>query len=150
MTTTDDAIGPIDFVLIEFDPDRATGEAAAALLDIVDQGIVRLLDVALLAKAADGSVAAIDLAEIAAEEAGGFAGVAGAQSGLISDEDLAEAGAALEAGKMGAIIIYENAWAAPFVVAARRAGGEMIASQRLPAQDVLDLLDALEAADAAN
>lgn len=141
MTTDDDAIGPIDFILIELDPDKLKGEAAAALLDLVDAGIVRLLDVALLAKDADGNVAAIDLGDAA----GDFAAVAGAQSGLLSDEDLAEAGDALEPGKVGAIIVYENAWAAPFAAAVRRAGGELIASARLTAQEVLDALDALEA-----
>ncbi|MCB1014850.1 MAG: hypothetical protein KDB10_06995 [Acidimicrobiales bacterium] len=145
MTIDDDAIGPIDFILIELDPDKLRGEAAAALLDLVEAGVVRLLDVALLAKDADGDVAAIDLAEAAAEAAGDFGAIAGAQSGLLSDEDLAEAGDALEPGKVGAIIVYENAWAAPFAAAVRRAGGELIASARIPAQDVLDALDALDA-----
>ena len=121
MTIDDDAIGPIDFILIELDPDKLRGEAAAALLDLVEAGVVRLLDVALLAKDADGDVAAIDLAEAAAEAAGDFGAIAGAQSGLLSDEDLAEAGDALEPGKVGAIIVYENAWAAPFAAAVRRA-----------------------------
>lgn len=145
MTIDDDAIGPIDFILIELDPDKLRGEAAAALLDLVEAGVVRLLDVALLAKDADGDVAAIDLAEAAAEAAGDFGAIAGAQSGLLSDEDLAEAGDALEPGKVGAIIVYENAWAAPFAAAVRRAGGELIASARIPAQDVLGALDALDA-----
>jgi len=145
VTIDDDAIGPIDFILIELDPDKLRGEAAAALLDLVEAGVVRLLDVALLAKDADGDVAAIDLAEAAAEAAGDFGAIAGAQSGLLSDEDLAEAGDALEPGKVGAIIVYENAWAAPFAAAVRRAGGELIASARIPAQDVLDALDALDA-----
>ncbi len=145
MTTDAEAIGPIDFILIELDPDKVRGEAAAAVLDLVDAGIVRLLDVALLAKDEDGNVAAVDLAEAAAEAAGDFAAVAGARSGLLSDEDLAEAGEALQPGKLGALLVYENAWAAPFVAAVRRAGGELVASARINAADVLDALDALEA-----
>ncbi|HMQ26285.1 MAG TPA: DUF6325 family protein [Acidimicrobiales bacterium] len=145
MTTDAEAIGPIDFVLIELDPEKVRGEAAAAVLDLVDAGIVRLLDVALLAKDGDGTVVAVDLAEAAAEAAGDFSAIAGARSGLLSDEDLAEAGAALEPGKLGALLVYENAWAAPFVAAVRRAGGELVASARINAADVLDALDALEA-----
>lgn len=144
MTTDAEAIGPIDFILIELDPDKVRGEAAAAVLDLVDAGIVRLLDVALLAKDEDGNVAAVDLAEAAAEAAGDFSAIAGARSGLLSDEDLAEAGEALEPGKLGALLVYENAWAAPFVAAVRRAGGELVASARINAGDVLDALDALE------
>lgn len=144
MTTDAEAIGPIDFILIELDPDKVRGEAAAAVLDLVDAGIIRLLDVALLAKDADGDVAAVDLAEAAAEAAGDFSSIAGARSGLLSDEDLAEAGDALQPGKLGALLVYENAWAAPFVAAVRRAGGELVASARINAADVLDALDALE------
>jgi hypothetical protein len=139
-----EAIGPIDFVLIELDPDKVRGEGAAALLDLVEAGTIRLLDVALLAKDEAGDVAAVDLAEAAAEAAGDFSAIAGAQSGLLSDEDLAEAGDALQPGKVGALIVYENAWAAPFVAAVRRAGGELVASARISAQDLLDTLDALD------
>jgi hypothetical protein len=145
-TADTDAIGPIDYVLIEIDPGKATGEVAAALIDLVDSGTVRLLDVALVAKEADGTALRVDLNAID-NVAPGFNSVAGAQSGLLSDEDIAEAATVLDPGKLGAIIVYENAWAAPFVAAARRAGGEMIASARIPAQDLIDALDAADAAD---
>ena len=143
MTTDAEAIGPIDFILIELDPDKVRGEAAAAVLDLVESGTIRLFDVALLAKDLDGNVAAVDLAEAA----GDFSAIAGAQSGILDDEDIVAAGEALEPGKLGALLVYENAWAAPFVGAVRRAGGELIASARINAADVLDALDALEAAD---
>ena len=147
MTTDTEAIGPIDFILIELDPDKVRGEAAAAVLDLVESGTIRLFDVALLAKDLDGNVAAVDLAHVAAEEAGDFSAIAGAQSGILDDEDIVAAGEALEPGKLGALLVYENAWAAPFVGAVRRAGGELVASARISAADVLDALDALEAAD---
>ena len=148
MTTDAEAIGPIDFILIELDPDKVRGEATAAVLDLVESGIIRLFDVALLAKDLDGNVAAVDLADVSEEAvaaAGDFSAVAGAQSGILDDEDLAAAGEALEPGKLGALLVYENAWAAPFVAAVRRAGGELVASARINAGDVLDALDALEA-----
>lgn len=146
MTTDAEAIGPIDFILIELDPDKVRGEAAAAVLDLVESGTIRLFDVALLAKDLDGNVVAVDLAEAAAD-AGDFSAIAGAQSGILDDEDIITAGEALEPGKLGALLVYENAWAAPFVGAVRRAGGELIASARINAADVLDALDALDAAD---
>lgn len=147
MTTDAEAIGPIDFILIELDPDKVRGEAAAAVLDLVERGTIRLFDVALLAKDLDGNVVAVDLADVAAEAAGDFSAIAGAQSGILDDEDIVAAGEALEPGKLGALLVYENTWAAPFVGAVRRAGGELIASARINAADVLDALDALEAAD---
>ena len=140
MTTDAEAIGPIDFILIELDPDKVRGEAAAAVLDLVDSGIIHLFDVALLAKDLDGNVAAVDLAEAA----GDFSAIAGAQSGILDDEDIVAAGEALEPGKLGALLVYENAWAAPFVAAVRRAGGELVASARINACYVLYSLDALE------
>ena len=148
MTTDAEAIGPIDFILIELDPDKVRGEAAAAVLDLVESGIIRLFDVALLAKDLDGNVAAVDLADVAeeaAEAAGDFSAIAGAQSGILDDEDIIAAGEALEPGKLGALLVYENAWAAPFVAAVRRAGGELVASARINAADVLEALDALDA-----
>ena len=147
MTTDAEAIGPIDFILIELDPDKVRGEAAAAVLDLVESGTIRLFDVALLAKDLDGNVVAVDLADVAADAAGDFSAIAGAQSGILDDEDILAAGEALEPGKLGALLVYENAWAAPFVGAVRRAGGELVASARINAADVLDALDALEAND---
>lgn len=148
MSTEDtDVVGPVDYVLIEFDADKVTGEAGAAILDLVEAGTIRLYDVALLAKAEDGSVTAVDLADLTADVPGDFTTLAGARSGLLDDEDIAEAGAAVTPGKVAAILVYENAWARPFVAAARRGGGEMIASARIPAQDLMDALDAADAAD---
>lgn len=148
MSTQDaEVVGPVDYVLIEFDTEKMTGEAGTAILDLVEAGTIQLYDVALVAKSADGEVTPVDLTDLTAEVPGDFSTLAGARSGLLDDEDLAEAGATLTPGKVGAILVYENAWARPFVVAARRAGGEMVASARIPAQTLLDALDAADAAD---
>ncbi len=137
----DDIHGPVDFVLLEFPGDREpTGEAAAELARLVESGIIRLYDLAVIQKQADGTFSGIVLDEIE-----GFAAFAGARSGLLGDDDLAEAAAAMAPGTIAALIVYENAWAAPFVGAARRAGGELIATARIPAQDLMDALDALDA-----
>ena len=74
-----------------------------------------------------------------------FSSFAGARSGLLGDDDVAQAGEVMEPGTIAVLIVYENTWAIPFVAAARRAGGEMVATTRIPAQDVMEALDALDA-----
>ena len=145
--TDNDVPGPIDFVLIEFPGDNLTGEAGAALLDLVDRGIVRVFDILIARKDADGTFSGVDIADLTAEGLGGFAAFAGARSGLLGDDDLARAAGAMAPGTMAALIVYENTWAIPFVAAAHRAGGQLIASERIPAQAIIDALDALDAAD---
>jgi hypothetical protein len=134
--------GPIDFVLIEFPRDRLTGEASKALLDLVERGVIRLYDLMVISKNEDGSVEALELTD--SPETGGFAYFAGARSGLLGNDDLREAASAMEPGTVAALIVYENTWAIPFVAAARNSGGELIASARIPATDVMDALEALE------
>jgi Family of unknown function (DUF6325) len=145
-----DVHGPIDFLLVEFQAERMTGEAAAALLDLVERGIVRVYDLLVVRKELDGTFSGIDLADISADGLGGFAAFAGARSGLLGDDDLAQAADAMEPGTMAAMIVYENTWAIPFVAAAQRNGAQVIASARIPADVVTEVLDELEAADAAN
>jgi hypothetical protein len=142
--TTRDVHGPIDFILIEFSADRLTGGAAQALLDLVDKGIVALYDVLVVGKADDGTVYALDLADNVAQ-VGGFADLAWVRSGLLTDEEMQEAAATMQPGTLAVLIVYENTWAVPFVAAAMESGGEVIAGARIPAQSVMDALDALEA-----
>jgi hypothetical protein len=147
--STDDVIGPIDVILLEAKRENLTGEAGAALLDLVDQGIVHIYDLVLLEKDADGTFSGIELTDLEADMLGGFAAFAGARSGLLGDDDLAAAADAMAPGTVAALIVYENAWAVPFVAAARRAGAELVASTRIPANVINDVLDELEAAEAA-
>jgi dihydroorotase-like cyclic amidohydrolase len=139
MTTSAAVHGPIDYVLIEFPGDRLTGEAGPALLDLVEQGTIHLLDLLVISKGADGSVGALELSD-----AGEFAAFVGASSGMLGDDDLRQAAEAMTPGTVAALIVYENAWAVPFVSAARNSGGELVASARIPASDVMAALDALE------
>lgn len=142
-TTATDVYGPIDFVLLEFPRDRLTGEASQALMDLVDSGVIRLYDLVVISKDENGQVEVMELTD-PGSETGGFSYFAGAQSGLLGNEDVSEAAAAMEPGTVAALIVYENAWAVPFVAAARRSGGQLVASARIPAADILDALEALE------
>src|SRR3954471_24474834 len=141
--------GPVDYVLLEFHDDHLTGRAASAVLDLVDRGIVALYDVVVVGKDQQGAVYSLDLAEAEASVVGDFASLAGAHSGLLDDDDLAAAAAEMEPGTLAVLIVYENLWAIPFVAAALEAGGELVASARIPATDVMAALDALEAREPA-
>jgi Family of unknown function (DUF6325) len=136
--------GPVDFVLIEFPEAERTGRVAEALLDLVERGIVRIYDLLAVRKEADGSFSGVDLSELPGDGAASFVAFAGARSGLLGDDDVRQAADAMEPGTMAALIVYENAWAIPFVAAALDAGGQLIASARIPAQDIMEALDAIE------
>lgn len=141
-----DVHGPIDFVLIEFPNDRLDGRAGEALLDLVDRGIVRIYDLLVVQKAEDGTVSGLDVTDLSADQLGSFGVFVGAQTGLLGDDDIREAGNALEPGTTAAMVVYENTWAIPFVAAALDAGAQVVASQRIPASVVMEALDALESA----
>jgi hypothetical protein len=140
-----DELGPVDYMVLEWNGEQpVTGEVMALLLDLVDRGTIRILDLAFMLKDADGSVAALDLTEIASEGTGldAFEGVS---SGLLGQDDLEEAATALEPGTVAAVLVWENLWAAPIAVALRRSGGQLVASGRVPVQAILASLDASEA-----
>lgn len=136
-----DEMGPIDYVVIEWPGRQPTGEVAPHVVDLVDRGLIRILDLAVIAKDEDGSVSRVEIGELGDEA---FAVFEGASSGLLGDEDTAEAAAALEPGTTAALLVFENLWAAPFAAAVRRSGGQLVASGRIPVQAILAALDAAE------
>lgn len=137
-------MGPIDYILVEWPGRQPNGEVAPHLVDLVDRGLIRIIDLAFVTKDEDGTVAGLELADLGGEvtELAIFEGVA---SGLIHDDDIAAAADVLEPGTSAALLVYENAWAAPFAAAVRRSGGELVASGRIPVEDLLAALDAAEA-----
>jgi Family of unknown function (DUF6325) len=137
-------MGPIDYILVEWPGRQPNGEVAPHLVDLVDRGLIRILDLAFIAKAEDGSIAGIEIADVGSEVTE-LAIFEGASSGMLSDEDIAEAGGTLEPGTSAALLVFENTWAAPFASAMRRSGGQLVASGRIPVQAVLAALDAAEA-----
>jgi uncharacterized membrane protein len=136
-------MGPIDYILVEWPGRQPNGEVAPHLVDLVDRGLIRILDLALIAKDEDGSVAGIELEDLGDGETE-LSVFAGASSGLISDEDIGEAASALEPGTSAALLVFENTWAAPFATAVRRSGGQLVASGRIPVQAIEAALDAAE------
>jgi hypothetical protein len=145
-TTHDEEIGPIDIVVIAYPQGApATGEAAPILMDLVDRGIIRVLDALFVTKGEDGSVAGFEATGLSAETVGGFEVFEGASSGMLGDEDARTASEALEPGTSAVIIVYENRWAGPFAAAVKRNGGIVVDTQRIPVDQVLAALDAAEA-----
>ncbi len=138
-------MGPIDYLIVEWPGRQPNGEAVPHLIDLVDRGLIKILDLAFIAKDGDGSVAALEISELG-QQVEEFATFAGAASGLLSDEDITEAAQALEPGTSAALLVYENSWAGPFAAAVRRSGGQLVASGRIPVEDVLAALDAAESA----
>src|SRR5688572_1135303 len=113
-------MGPIDYIVLEWPGSQPKGEAAPLLLDLVDRGIIRILDVALMAKDEDGTTGALDLGDLDPDH--GFAAFDGASTGLIGQHELDEAAAALEPGSAAAVLIWENRWAAPVAAKIRSTG----------------------------
>jgi hypothetical protein len=139
-----DEMGPIDYVLVEWPGRQPTGEAAPLLVDLVDRGIVRILDLVFIAKAEDGSVTRMEISDLAGDVPE-LEVLEGASSGLLSEDDDREAAEALEPGTSAALLVYENRWAAPFAAAVRRSGGQLVANGRIPVQALLAALDEAEA-----
>ena len=142
-------MGPIDYLIVEWPGRQPRGEAAPFLVDLVDRGIIRVLDLAFIFKGEDGSVAALDVKDLG-EESEELRLFEGASSGLLGEDDIGEAGNALEPGTSAALLVYENTWAGPFAAAVRRSGGQLVANGRIPVQAVLAALEAAEEAEASS
>jgi hypothetical protein len=137
-------MGPIDYIVVEWPKGKEpTGEALPHLVDLVDRGIIRLIDLAFVSKGEDGSMARLELGDLGDEKLVVFEG---ASSGLLADDDVQEATNVLEPGTTAALLVYENVWAGPFAAAVRRSGAQLVANGRIPVQSLIAALDAAEAA----
>jgi hypothetical protein len=146
-STTDDLsdaemMGPVDYLVLEFPGNQMTGEGIPLLLDLVENGTIRIMDLAFITKELDGSVRALRIADFDAESAAQFSVFEGASSGLLDNEDFGEAAGAIEPGNSAGIIVYENLWAAPLARAWRRGGAQMVAGGRIPVPAILAALEA--------
>ena len=145
MTEALEEMGPVDYLVIEWPDEQPKGAAAPLLLDLVDRGVIRVIDIAFLAKREDGSIEMLEISNLA-EESDELKALLGASSNLLSDEDMTEAAQVLDPGTSAGILVYENRWAAPFAAALRRSGAQLVANGRVPVQSIVAALDAAEAA----
>jgi hypothetical protein len=139
-----ESMGPIDFLVVEFPPGGPSGRGLPMLVDLVEQGIIRIIDLRFIAREPNGSVLELAIADLDGDGELDLAVFEGAASGLLGPAELDEAGAALEPGNSAAILVYENVWAAPFATELRRSGAELVAAGRIPASDIAAVLDERE------
>jgi hypothetical protein len=137
-----DELGPIDYVVVEFPAGASsfTGEMAAELVRLVETGLIRLVDVLILTKDADGSIEAAELSDIG--DLGELQALEAELAELLAEEDVEHLAAAMDPGTTAGVLIWENLWAAPFASAARRSGGQLIANGRIPIQAIIASLEA--------
>ncbi len=142
-------MGPIDYLIIEWPAGSPpNGEAFPHLIDLVDRGLIRILDLAFVEKDGAGNVLEIAITDFDGDGVNDLAVFQGASSGLLNEEDYKDAGKALESGSAAAILVWENTWAAPFATALRKSGAQMVDSGRIPVNAIIAALDELEAAEA--
>jgi hypothetical protein len=142
-----DELGPVDYLVVEFPPgaQNFTGEMAAELVRLSDAGTIRVLDLLILQKAADGSIDAYEIDET--EAADEIRALETHVSEILAADDVEHLAAAMEPGSVAGVLVWENTWAAPFASAARRAGGQLIATGRIPIQAIAASIEAEQAAE---
>ena len=140
-----DELGPVDYIVVEFPAGASnfTGEMTRELLALVDAGTIRVIDVLILTKDEDGAVEAMELSDV--EELGELAAVEAELAELLAADDVAHLAAAMDPGSTAGVLIWENLWAAPFASAARRSGGQLIATGRIPIQAIIASIEADDA-----
>lgn len=144
-----DVMGPVDYLVVEFPADKAnfSGEMARELTALVDRELIRVLDLVLLRKEADGSVEAAELPDADERDVGTLRALEADLAMLLAEEDVEEVGRALEPNSYAAVLVYENSWAGPFASSVRRSGGQLVANGRIPTQALLAAIDADDAHD---
>jgi len=144
MTQTDLDVGPIDYLVVEFPGAKLTGEALTELVDLADRGIIRVLDLRVAVVGDGGEFVAAALTDLDGDGQLDLAVLSGIESGLLGEEDLAQGAALVGAGDAVAVLLYKNTWAGRFVSALRRQNADVIASGRIPADEVIAALEAIE------
>jgi hypothetical protein len=134
-------LGPVDWIVVEFAGSKFNGEIAPALRDLVDRDLVRVLDLLILKKDADGSLEAFELSDLDEAEVGDLRTYEAELAMLLSEDDVAAVGAAVEPGSTAAVLIWENTWAVPFASAVRRSGGQLVASGRIGIDTLLAAIE---------
>ena len=145
MTDDVEAIGPISYLIVEFPGNKMTGEGLPILVDLVDQGLIRILDLLFVTRDDDGSLRAVELRDLDLDGQIDLTIFEGASSGLLDDSDLADAASVIDPGSSAAILLFENRWARSFTQALRRGGAELVAAGYIPLDAIAASLDAAEA-----
>jgi hypothetical protein len=145
MTSQLDELGPVDYLIVEFPPETSnfTGEMAAELAKLADTGTIRILDILILRKDDEGDIEALEIDDL--DEVSEIVHLEAEIAEILAAEDVAHLAAAMDNGTTAGVIVWENTWAAPFASAARRAGGQLVATGRIPIQAIIASFEAEEA-----
>ena len=137
-------LGPVSYLVVEFPGNRMTGEGFPILVDLVERGVIRILDLMFVTRGMDGSTRAVELRDLDRDGSLDLAVFEGASSGLLDDSDIVDANSVIEPGSSAAILLFENRWATPFVEALRRGGADLVAAGYVPQDAMLASLAAVE------
>jgi hypothetical protein len=140
----DEALGPVSYLVVQFPGNKMTREGFPILVDLVDRGLIRILDLVFVTRDSEGSIRSLELSDLDRDGKLDLAVFEGASSGLLDDSDVADAASVIEPGSSAGILIFENRWASPFVQALRRGGAELVAAGYIPQDAILASLDATE------
>ena len=143
--TTIDQLGPVDYLVVEFPANTSnfTGEMLEELIALVEGGVIRVIDLLILTKDADGGIDVIELDDL--DDLGELQTIEAELAEMLAEDDVINLAASMEPGSTAGVLIWENLWAAPFASAARRAGGQLIANGRIPIQAIIAAVEADEA-----
>jgi uncharacterized membrane protein len=144
MADEQEVMGPISYLIVEFPENKLTGEGFPILVDLVDRGVIRIIDLMFVARDADGSIHAVELRDLDTSGAVDLTVFEGASSGILDDSDMADAASVIQPGAAAGILIFENCWATSFVDALRRGGGQLVAAGYIPLDTIAASLDATE------
>lgn len=147
MSEAIDELGPVDYVVIEFPGNKFNGEIAPALGDLIDRELVKVLDLVFITKDADGTYEGFEIGDLDEGVVGEIEKLEVDIAHLVSEEDVASLAASLEPNSSAAVLVWENKWAAPFASSVRHAGGQLVASGRIPIQAVIAALEADDSDD---
>lgn len=137
-------MGPVSYLIVEFPGNKMTGEGFPILVDLVDRGVIRILDLAFVTKDDDGTVRAINLSDIDGDGELDLAVFDGVSSGLLDESDLADAAPAIAPGSSAGILVFENRWATEFVQTLRGGGAQLVAAGYIPQDALVASLDATD------
>ena len=126
------ALGPVDVYIIGFPGNQFTGKIAPVVLDLVDKGTIRILDVLLVIKDEAGEVTALEMADLSESAGPSFMSISIAQPGALGQDDADEISEALDNNSSALLIAFENLWAAQLTAGLQEANAYVIDHVRIP------------------
>ena len=142
MVASPDVLGSVDWIVVEFPGSKFNGEIAPAIQDLVDKGLIRILDLLIIKKEDDGEFEVFEMGDLDDSEIGELRRDEAELAMVLSEQDVTDLAVTIEPGSSAAVLVWENVWAAPVGAAIRHAGGQLVASGRIPTQAILAVIEA--------